>query len=115
MTHMLKNIASLCILAVLPSAALADANVRGTGTALSADCNGGVANITSTGSQVTVTGNCRAVTVVGDGNMVNIVLANNATISVRGTGNLITWSGAQRIAPRPSVRGIGNVIARAQN
>jgi hypothetical protein len=110
---MSKKIALLAALAMIPAAAHADVNVRGAGEVLTGDCRGGTATIESTGSQVTITGNCRAVTIVGDGNMITVAIADGATISVNGTGNMVNWSGAARTAPRPAVRGIGNVVQRA--
>jgi hypothetical protein len=109
----MKKLAFCALLAIIPSTALADVSLRGTGQALTGDCGGGTATITSTGSAVTITGNCRAVVINGDGNMVNIALADGAAITVRGTGNLVNWTGAQRVAPRRAVTGIGNVVQRA--
>jgi hypothetical protein len=109
----MKKLAIFAAAAIIPTAAFADVNLRGTGQMLTGDCGGGSATITSTGSGVTITGNCRSLTVVGDGNMVTIALADGATITVRGTGNLINWTGARRVAPRRAITGVGNVVQRA--
>jgi hypothetical protein len=111
----MKKLTIIALAALAPTAALADVNLRGTGQMLTGDCGGGAATINSTGSGVTITGNCRSVTVIGDGNMVTIALADGATITVRGTGNLINWTGAQRVAPRRSISGTGNVVQRQAN
>ena len=109
----MKTMLVLCAL-VLPTAAFADANVRGTGTTTTADCRGGVANVRGTGVTVTITGACSAVVVGGTGNAVTVDVVAGAPITVTGMGNTIIWTAPRGPAPRPAVRGIGNTVQRAR-
>ena len=97
---------------ILPTAAYADANVRGTGTTTTADCRGGVANVRGTGVTVTITGACSSVVVGGSGNTVTVDVVAGAPITVTGMGNTIMWTAPRGPTPRLSVRGIGNTVLR---
>ena len=93
-----------------PSAALT--GISGKGLNLDLDCEGGSFTLDSVGSTIALRGQCKAVMLHGEANMVRADLAPAATVQIEGNANTLLYRVALG-APLPKTRlvGMGSLVA----
>ena len=93
-----------------PPAALAV--ISGNALNLDLDCGGAAFTLNSVGSAIALRGQCKAVMVHGEANMVRADLAPAATVQIEGNANTLLYR-APLDAPQPKTRlvGMGSLVA----
>jgi hypothetical protein len=74
------------------------------------NCSGGATQIMGSNNDLTVSGKCSALNVAGSGNKITIEFAPGASISLAGSNNAISWTGADGKKPMMSSVGSGNTV-----
>lgn len=105
---------SAILLIAASSTASAQASFTGAGQHSELDCGGDSATIEGAGNEITVTGDCRLLSVVGASNRIQVAMAKGGVIRVQGASNRIYWTAPTGTKPKTQVVGADNRIAQSR-
>jgi hypothetical protein len=93
-----------------PPAALA--SISGNGLDLDLDCNNGTFTLDSVGSAIALRGQCKAVVLHGEANVVRADLAPEASVEIEGNADTLLYRVPQGAAlPKTKLVGMGSLVA----